>query len=398
MAMVNGLVSKDSRWLQLEVCREFQRGKCSRTEETCKYAHPGQSVEVQNGRVVACYDSIKGRCNREKPPCKYFHPPQHLKDQLLINGRNHLALKNALLQQMPLQTAVLTGQLPVITNPGSLLNSALRAPVGMLPTSATSTTCSSLPTLGSEHFLPDLKSVTSKQVKRVLYRAAISPYFTSLPAMAAAATAHHQAYGAYPGSGAAMPHLMSADQAATLTSFGMMPVSSATAALLPTAKSQPRTDRLEVCREFQRGSCKRQEQDCRYAHPPSHVQIDANDGLVTVCMDYIKGRCGRDQGCRYLHPPTHLQAQLKQQQMHLQHHHMQHQQQQQQLNQHQQSQLQSHANAVQIASANQRLVAAVAARSSHHHHHHHGQPTATGVPGATYATEPSGYFLCLHQK
>lgn len=43
---------------------------------------------------------LQGRCNREKPPCKYFHPPQHLKDQLLINGRNHLALKNALMQQM----------------------------------------------------------------------------------------------------------------------------------------------------------------------------------------------------------------------------------------------------------------------------------------------------------
>ncbi|XP_076034864.1 uncharacterized protein LOC143021335 isoform X7 [Oratosquilla oratoria] len=41
-----------------------------------------------------------GRCNREKPPCKYFHPPQHLKDQLLINGRNHLALKNALMTQI----------------------------------------------------------------------------------------------------------------------------------------------------------------------------------------------------------------------------------------------------------------------------------------------------------
>lgn len=45
---------------------------------------------------------LQGRCNRDKPPCKYFHPPQHLKDQLLINGRNHLALKNALLQQMGL--------------------------------------------------------------------------------------------------------------------------------------------------------------------------------------------------------------------------------------------------------------------------------------------------------
>ena len=43
---------------------------------------------------------FQGRCNRDKPPCKYFHPPQHLKDQLLINGRNHLALKNAVLQQV----------------------------------------------------------------------------------------------------------------------------------------------------------------------------------------------------------------------------------------------------------------------------------------------------------
>ncbi|KAL7032055.1 hypothetical protein ACKWTF_007205 [Chironomus riparius] len=98
--MSNLLNGKDSRWLQLEVCREFQRNKCSRPDTECKFAHPPANVEVQNGRVTACYDSIKGRCNREKPPCKYFHPPQHLKDQLLINGRNHLALKNALMQQM----------------------------------------------------------------------------------------------------------------------------------------------------------------------------------------------------------------------------------------------------------------------------------------------------------
>lgn len=98
-SLMNG---KDSRWLQLEVCREFQRNKCSRSDTECKFAHPAANVDVQNGKVTACYDSIKGRCNRTKPPCKYFHPPQHLKDQLLINGRNHLALKNALVQQMGL--------------------------------------------------------------------------------------------------------------------------------------------------------------------------------------------------------------------------------------------------------------------------------------------------------
>ena len=56
---------------------------------------------------------LQGRCNREKPACKYFHPPQHLKDQLLINGRNHLALKNALAQQM--QQQIIPGQMPAAT-------------------------------------------------------------------------------------------------------------------------------------------------------------------------------------------------------------------------------------------------------------------------------------------
>ncbi|XP_054282958.1 protein muscleblind-like isoform X7 [Macrosteles quadrilineatus] len=119
MAMVNMnnlLNGKDSRWLQLEVCREFQRNKCSRPDTECKFAHPPANVEVQNGRVTACYDSIKGRCNRDKPPCKYFHPPQHLKDQLLINGRNHLALKNALMQQMGLTPgqSLVPGQVPTV--------------------------------------------------------------------------------------------------------------------------------------------------------------------------------------------------------------------------------------------------------------------------------------------
>ncbi|CAB0009328.1 unnamed protein product [Nesidiocoris tenuis] len=62
MAMVNMnnlLNGKDSRWLQLEVCREFQRNKCSRPDTECKFAHPPANVEVQSGRVTACYDSIK---------------------------------------------------------------------------------------------------------------------------------------------------------------------------------------------------------------------------------------------------------------------------------------------------------------------------------------------------
>ncbi|XP_062336682.1 muscleblind-like protein 1 isoform X10 [Osmerus eperlanus] len=71
-----------------------------------------------------------------------------------------------------------------------------------------------------------------------------------------------------------------------------------------------RTDRLEVCREYQRGNCSRGENDCRFAHPADSTMIDTNDNTVTVCMDYIKGRCSREK-CKYFHPPAHLQAKIK---------------------------------------------------------------------------------------
>ncbi|XP_027464588.1 muscleblind-like protein 3 isoform X5 [Zalophus californianus] len=71
-----------------------------------------------------------------------------------------------------------------------------------------------------------------------------------------------------------------------------------------------RSDKLEVCREFQRGNCTRGENDCRYAHPTDVSMIEASDNTVTICMDYIKGRCTREK-CRYFHPPAHLQAKLR---------------------------------------------------------------------------------------
>lgn len=115
MAMVNPMLNiansanvKDSRWLTLEVCREYQRNKCTRSDTECKFAHPPAHVEVQNGRVTACFDSIKGKCQRKDPPCKYLHPPQHLREQLLQNGRNNLILKNL---QMQAQAAALQPQM-----------------------------------------------------------------------------------------------------------------------------------------------------------------------------------------------------------------------------------------------------------------------------------------------
>ncbi|XP_055838490.1 mucin-19 isoform X6 [Episyrphus balteatus] len=242
MVNMNSLLNgKDSRWLQLEVCREFQRNKCSRQDTECKFAHPPANVEVQNGKVTACYDSIKGRCNRDKPPCKYFHPPQHLKDQLLINGRNHLALKNALMQQM----GIAPGQ-PVMP--------------GQVPTVAT------------------------------------NPYLTGIPA---------NTYSPYFAPGHLVPTILGPDPSAVASQLGPV-VSQA----VPVAQQKiPRSDRLEVCREFMRSACKRAESECRFAHPQESVTTH-EDGSVTVCMDAVKGRCARDP-CRYFHPPLHLQAQIK---------------------------------------------------------------------------------------
>lgn len=86
-----------------------------------------------------------------------------------------------------------------------------------------------------------------------------------------------------------------------------VPVPAAAAAA---AQKLMRTDRLEVCREYQRGNCNRGENDCRFAHPADSAMIDTNDNTVTVCMDYIKGRCSREK-CKYFHPPAHLQAKIK---------------------------------------------------------------------------------------
>ncbi|XP_061378848.1 muscleblind-like protein 3 isoform X1 [Danaus plexippus] len=268
MVNMNSLLNgKDSRWLQLEVCREFQRNKCSRPDTECKFAHPPATVEVQNGRVTACYDSIKGRCNREKPPCKYFHPPQHLKDQLLINGRNHLALKNALMQQMGLTPGqVLPGQVPAVVGGVSGAGAAASHIAALDPISLA-----------------------------LLAPQATSPYLSGVPGVG---STYAQYYAPQ-----LVPAVLGHDPSAAAASpLGVMqqPV---------LQQKLPRTDRLEVCREFLRGACKRAESECRFAHPPPPV-VAHDDGCVTVCMDAVKGRCVRDP-CRYFHPPLHLQAHLK---------------------------------------------------------------------------------------
>ncbi|XP_058042786.1 muscleblind-like protein 2 isoform X15 [Ahaetulla prasina] len=131
---------RDTKWLTLEVCRQFQRGTCSRSDEECKFAHPSKSCQVESGRVIACFDSLKGRCTREN--CKYLHPPTHLKTQLEINGRNNLI-------QQKTAAAMLAQQMQFIF-PG--------APLQPMPSFSVGPTIGSNPAL---NFAPYLAPVTS---------------------------------------------------------------------------------------------------------------------------------------------------------------------------------------------------------------------------------------------
>uniref|UniRef100_A0A8C2UB99 Muscleblind like splicing regulator 2 n=1 Tax=Coturnix japonica TaxID=93934 RepID=A0A8C2UB99_COTJA len=209
---------RDTKWLTLEVCRQFQRGTCSRSDEECKFAHPPKSCQVENGRVIACFDSLKGRCTREN--CKYLHPPTHLKTQLEINGRNNLI-------QQKTAAAMFAQQMQFML-PGTQLQPVPTFPVG--PTIGTNTAIS---------FAPYLTPVT-------------------------------------PGVGLVPTEILPTPPVIVPGSPPVsVPGSTATQKLL-------RTDKLEVCREFQRGNCARGETDCRFAHPADSTMIDTNDNTVTA--------------------------------------------------------------------------------------------------------------------
>ncbi|XP_020925300.1 muscleblind-like protein 1 isoform X4 [Phacochoerus africanus] len=276
---------RDTKWLTLEVCREFQRGTCSRPDTECKFAHPSKSCQVENGRVIACFDSLKGRCSREN--CKYLHPPPHLKTQLEINGRNNLIQQKnmaMLAQQMQLANAMMPGA-PL--QPVNLMHQSFQKRGG---------DCISR-WEGSPN---PIVSDTNYQYYTV------EPMFSVAPSLATNASAAFNPY-----LGPVSPSLVPAEILPTapmlVTGNPGVPVPAAAAAA---AQKLMRTDRLEVCREYQRGNCNRGENDCRFAHPADSTMIDTNDNTVTVCMDYIKGRCSREK-CKYFHPPAHLQAKIK---------------------------------------------------------------------------------------
>ena len=56
----------------VEVCREFIRQRCDRSEGKCRYAHPPSHCHVINGRVTCCVDSIKVTTSADNVPSNVF--------------------------------------------------------------------------------------------------------------------------------------------------------------------------------------------------------------------------------------------------------------------------------------------------------------------------------------
>ena len=86
--------------------------------------------------------------------------------------------------------------------------------------------------------------------------------------------------------------------------------------------------KIEVCRDYIRGICKRDEDKCRFGHPPLYDNLNTNNenvvgengetniiprprafenGKVVCCFDNLKNKCRREN-CKYFHPPAHLKA------------------------------------------------------------------------------------------
>ncbi|KAM4694810.1 muscleblind-like protein 1 isoform 4-T5 [Discoglossus pictus] len=333
---------RDTKWLTLEVCREFQRGTCSRPDTECKFAHPSKSCQVENGRVIACFDSLKGRCSREN--CKYLHPPPHLKTQLEINGRNNLIQQKnmaMLAQQMQLANAMIPGTqlqpMPMFSVAPSLATNATAFNPYLGPMSPGLVQAEILPTtqmlVAGNHGVA-VPSAAAAAAQKLMRTDRLEASYNQAAAVRASPRCptndlNPDVEGApslwVRGSSVSMPAQSWASPEQRLP---VMPNyvwwfydvdSCPLGTELRPANSfhlghqaglDPRSQKRKVCREYQRGNCNRGENDCRFAHPAESAMIDTNDNTVTVCMDYIKGRCSREK-CKYFHPPAHLQAKIK---------------------------------------------------------------------------------------
>ncbi|XP_071838536.1 uncharacterized protein [Apostichopus japonicus] len=283
---------------------------------------------------------LSGQCTREN--CRYLHPPPHLKTQLEIKGQNNIAARR-MLQNAHLQNQILAQGNPIPIQPTllSTVPTSLPSGVGTVPSVRYSTS--------------PVAAATSQANAETNAAAYYHGHQYLIPvAVSMAPSATHSTFSPhmYPGSYFSQAMQTALPTVATSTSlpgsahstahpgFSEIPMQTP---IIPNALGAPsfqllqpkaKNDRLEylkspnpmagvspyqainstpakkVCREFQRGNCSRGEIECKFAHPDEHLTVDSTDNTVTVCMDFVKGRCTREK-CKYFHPPAHLQAKIK---------------------------------------------------------------------------------------
>ncbi|KAM7535493.1 hypothetical protein Aperf_G00000097642 [Anoplocephala perfoliata] len=113
----------------LQLCRDFQAGKCHRNTE-CRYVHIADTkgLEVNQGRVTVCRDAAKGRCTRQ--PCRYYHIPL----QVISVNRSHAL--NSVLNNAAASMTTLTSSAPTASPVATV--SQKQATVALSTSAATS--------------------------------------------------------------------------------------------------------------------------------------------------------------------------------------------------------------------------------------------------------------------
>ncbi|CAK9297790.1 unnamed protein product [Gordionus sp. m RMFG-2023] len=287
---------------------------------------------------------VKGRCNREKPPCKYLHPPQHLKEQLLVNGRNNLALKNAaLMGQLATFSPFLPGH-PLASQMTSNVASPLPPPLGPPlicgspppgsgPTHHLNTLnqfLTPLPGPGDYILTPDGTPIAyinyahlqppphyNHIARRISLGGAthqhppqpilIQHHHPQAQLQSPALTAHHTTCFTTGNGLVAYQNCLSINDTNGNVNNGMSLSNNPLNGMIiahhaPLQQQLNRLDRVEICREYMRGNCKRAQTDCKFAHPSEHLPLENATNTVTVCMDALKGKCSRGDTCKYFHP------------------------------------------------------------------------------------------------
>ncbi|KAK4474125.1 hypothetical protein MN116_003429 [Schistosoma mekongi] len=81
---------------------------CAVLGNTCPYAHPPQTVRVDNGYVTVCYDFVKRKLCKFSY-CKYYHPPPHQTEAIIKRGDEQRKLLESQQRLSDLKQTLATG-------------------------------------------------------------------------------------------------------------------------------------------------------------------------------------------------------------------------------------------------------------------------------------------------